>query len=209
VAEGGRALLLGISRQFIGEDWLGARGFQYAGSIGPWPVTQQVLEVVARLGQVLAERFELIGLFGVDFICQGEQVWTVEVNPRYTASVEIIERATGTLALAAHAQACTASPVTNIGLVREPLRKFHGKAILFAKADVMISERFAAAALTEACRNPWPALADISPPGTLVERGRPLLTVFAEGQSLEEVYGRLQNTVAQVEQEVYPTEVKR
>ena len=32
--------LLGVTRQLIGEAWLGAHGFQYAGSIGPWPITE-------------------------------------------------------------------------------------------------------------------------------------------------------------------------
>lgn len=208
VAEGGRAMLLGITRQLIGEDWLGARGFQYAGSMGPLPVTDHVMAEVVRLGQVLAEQFELTGLFGVDFICEDEKIWTLEVNPRYTASVEISERATGVNALAAHAQACLARPLADSDFSREPLRSFHGKAILFAKTDIVISERLSTTVLAEASRKPWPALADISPPGTLVEKGRPILTVFAEGRSIEDVENRLRNKVAHLEQRVYSTEVK-
>src|SRR5262245_15365749 len=40
------------------------------------------------------------GLFGVDgVLCEGA-FWPVEVNPRYTASVEVLERATGLRAFA-------------------------------------------------------------------------------------------------------------
>ena len=57
-----------------------------------------------RLGNILAEQFELMGLFGVDFVLEGERVWSLEVNPRYTASVEIVERFTGVSAIAKHAE---------------------------------------------------------------------------------------------------------
>ena len=106
VAADGEAQLLGVTRQIIGEPWLRAHGFQYAGSIGPWPVSEATRATLARLGKVLSEQFELAGLFGVDFILDGEQVWTVEVNPRYTASVEIVERCTDARAIAAHVAAC-------------------------------------------------------------------------------------------------------
>ena len=98
--------LVGVTRQLIGESWLGAHGFQYAGSIGPLPIHQATRETIARIGEVLTTRFELRGIFGVDFILDGERVWTLEVNPRYTASVEIVERATGLPAVAMHAAAC-------------------------------------------------------------------------------------------------------
>ena len=92
---GRRRALLGVTRQIIGEPWLGAHGFQYAGSIGPWPISEAHLATLDRHRQRTGERFELVGLFGVDFMLDGEEVWTIEVNPRYTASVEIVERCTG------------------------------------------------------------------------------------------------------------------
>src|SRR6478752_5928272 len=99
VATDGAAKLLGVTRQLIGEPWLGSHGFQYSGAIGPLPVSEFVRNTLEELGNVLAADFELIGLFGVDFILHGESVWTLEVNPRYTASVEIVERFTGVSAI--------------------------------------------------------------------------------------------------------------
>ena len=58
-------------------------------------------EQAALLGQAraicshLAGAFALRGLFGVDFIWDGERAWTLEVNPRPTASLEAIEAAYG------------------------------------------------------------------------------------------------------------------
>jgi predicted ATP-grasp superfamily ATP-dependent carboligase len=186
------------------------------------------------IGDVLAERFELVGLFGVDFVLNGDEVWTVEVNPRYTASVEIIERATGVRAIELHARACkgesvdvkragASSPQGEIVASRRgeafdklsradaPARlsttaSVHGKAILFARQDIIVSERFAKFALGEATNSPWPTLADISPAGTPIDADRPVLTVFVEGATTDEVERWLRSRVAEIEKRLYESE---
>jgi predicted ATP-grasp superfamily ATP-dependent carboligase len=216
VATDGAARLFGVTRQLVGEPWLGAHGFQYAGSIGPWPITDATQMTLICLGNVLADQFELIGLFGVDFILDGEQVWTLEVNPRYTASVEIVERFSGLSAIAAHAAACGSRPNTQragassppIGAKDAPARVKSlacGKATLFARRDCIISDQFFEHALSEALRTPWPTLADVSPAGTPIDAGRPILTVFAEADCAEVVENRLRERVAEIEQVVYRT----
>jgi uncharacterized protein len=206
----GAATLFGVTRQLIGESWLGAHGFQYAGSIGPWPISDASRATLSKIGNTLAERFELIGLFGVDFILDGETVWTLEVNPRYTASVEIVERMTAENAIAAHVAACreniirnpqSAARLSSPKSIRNP--RSHGKVILFAKRDIVISHAFADYSLIEALRTPWPMLADVSAAGTAIANGRPILTVFADGASLDEVERRLRTRVAEIEAKVY------
>jgi predicted ATP-grasp superfamily ATP-dependent carboligase len=215
VAAAGKAELLGVTRQLVGERWLGAHGFQYAGSIGPWPVAPAVLDMIRRVGFVVAERFELIGLFGVDIVLDGQQVWVLEVNPRYTASVEVVERATGVQAIAEHAAACGGLPIAKVGAEASSppvgvgddpahrIAQVHGKAILFAKRNVVISKHFGETALAESSRLPWPTLADVSPPGTLIEIGRPILTLFADGTSTDDVEQRLKYRATELERHVY------
>jgi predicted ATP-grasp superfamily ATP-dependent carboligase len=205
VAAGGNAPLLGITRQLVGEGWLGAGRFQYSGSIGPWPVSLETLATIQQIGHVLAERFELVGLFGVDMILEGDQVWTLEVNPRYTASVEIVERETGVSAIAAHAAACCElqHPAGTWDCGFRSVSKSHGKAILFAKRDIVADEHFAHLALGEAVRTPWPTLADVPAAGMLVEQGRPILTMFDDGRSIAEVEHRLQQRADAIEQQIY------
>ena len=202
VAADGGAKLLGVTRQLIGEPWLGSHGFQYSGSIGPWPVSEFVRNTLEELGNVLAADFELVGLFGVDFILGGETVWTLEVNPRYTASVEIVERFTGISAIAEHVAACEATVPEGKSVDSKPT-KSSGKAILFARGDLVISRRFAETSLAKAMESPWPQLADVSPAGTSIEAGRPILTVFAEGGDVNEVERRLRQRVAELETEIY------
>src|SRR5262249_31591342 len=97
--------LLGVTRQLVGEGWLHAASFHYCGSIGPLSLDAAERAALQRLGEVLAGRCGLRGLFGVDGVWREGAFWPVEVNPRYTASVEVLEYATGLRALAWHRRA--------------------------------------------------------------------------------------------------------
>ena len=208
VACEGAATLLGITQQIIGEDWLNSHGFQYSGSIGPLPVDKCMRTTIEQIGNVLADRFELTGLFGVDTILNTDGVWTIEVNPRYTASVEIVERATGIRALELHAAACTGNAIQRGGdAPAHSVGRTHGKATLFAKRDIVLTEQFADFTLTEALKSPWPTLADVSPAGTPIEAGRPILNLFAEGVNVNEVEQSLRQRVAVIERQLYGSDL--
>ncbi len=166
---------LGITRQYVGRP---SSPFGYRGSLGPWPVADDVGNQVDRLGRAIASAFGLVGLFGVDFVLRDGRPWPVEVNPRYTASVEVIEWATGRSPLADHLRAFgrdAGGPVPPI----HP-RGFVGKAIVHAARPFRWPRTgFGPIA------NPWefPEVADVPRPGTAFRAGDPLLTVFARGDS--------------------------
>jgi uncharacterized protein len=217
VARNGTAAPIGITRQLIGEAWLNSHGFQYAGSIGPYSISEATQKTLVRLGDWLALQFDLVGLFGVDFMLDGDDVWTLEVNPRYTASVEIVERYSGVRAIGAHVEICGGAVRVEKDFLPWAYHKWwsarpaangdpgssHGKAILFARQRLTISERFAEFTLFEAIREPWPTLADVSPAGTVVEKGRPVLTIFAEGANVDEVTAKLRARSADIEALLY------
>jgi uncharacterized protein len=202
----GSATLLGVTRQLVGEAWLGAHGFQYAGSIGPWPVSEVALATITRIGKVIAEEFELLGLFGVDMVIEDDNVWTIEVNPRYTASVEIVERVTNIQAIAMHAAACNNSQLPNIRVSPQSAvansKACHGKAVLFSRRDIDISKQIADATLAGSLKKPWPSHGDISLAGTPIQAGRPILTLFADGATVDEVECQLRECAMRMEREL-------
>ncbi|HEY3391712.1 MAG TPA: hypothetical protein VGK58_03320, partial [Lacipirellulaceae bacterium] len=57
-------------------------------------------------------------------------------------------------------------------------------------------------ALQQAMHKPWPMLADIPAANTLIEAGRPILTVFAEGNTVVEVECRLRERTMQIERQL-------
>ena len=141
-----------------------------------------MLATFERLGECLARQFGLIGLFGVDAILSGDEVWPVEVNPRYTASVEVLERAMGLSAIDLHVYAC------RLGRCQadrgQALSAPCGKAIVYASSPVCVSRRLVRYldGLNRAGR--WPHVADIPTIGQTIPAGHPVVSVFAHGATL-------------------------
>jgi predicted ATP-grasp superfamily ATP-dependent carboligase len=106
VADDQTVHLLGVTKQEIGDQGNGARGFQYSGSLGPLPLGESEQQEWIRIGQCLHGTLGLRGLFGVDAVHTEAGLYVIEVNPRYTASMELIERATECSLVGLHRDAC-------------------------------------------------------------------------------------------------------
>lgn len=92
VAAAGGIEMLGIARQLTDCSWSHAPAFHYAGSMGPIRLPADMHCEVERLGRLVAHEFQLQGWFGIDLIVDSQQqLWVLEVNPRYTASMELLE----------------------------------------------------------------------------------------------------------------------
>ena len=179
--------LLGITRQLVGESWTGAGRFQYCGSIAPWSLNAAAEKKLQKLGEVLNAEFGLLGLFGVDFIYDGQSPWTIEVNPRYSAAVEVVERAQCINAMDWH---IGCSDETSLP---ESASAHHGKAILFANRQTVISDELTHRFLEQ------PDLADIPQPGLQIQAGHPVLTVLAKAESNDRVIAALRNRIEEIE----------
>ena len=175
LADGKRAQVLALSRQIVGDRAFGARGFRYCGSLmggGLFEAEEALLERARALAEAVARDFGLVGVNGIDFIARAGVPWPIEVNPRYSASMELLERRADAPLFGLHADAC-------IGRLPEALPRAApgvlGKAVVFARRDVTLSET-----------RGWlrdPAVADVPHPGERIRRGRPICTVFASGRN--------------------------
>lgn len=195
------ARLLGATTQLAGVDWLRAAPFHYCGSVFRETVGPGIREALERIGNALTGVFNIRGLFGVDCILRDGVPYPVEVNPRYTASVEVLEYASGTSLLAQHRAVFEPTSQRLAFRARPALPDPVGKAILFAKGD-----------LTFPSDGPWmptlrtpgdiwdlPAFADIPHAGERIEKGKPILTFFARGPTEAAVLAALQATAADLE----------
>jgi uncharacterized protein len=186
------ACFLGATRQLVGERWLHAGSFRYCGSIGPLKLDPVVKTTLEKVGNLVNRHCGLRGLFGVDFILADRIPWPVEINPRYTASVEILEYALGIRALALHGSAfdkegsISHDPVSGQGIF--------GKAILFAKSALEFpGEGPWTNSLTRAKSvKEMPDFADIPNVGQVIETGRPILTFFSQSESVHGCIDKLQ-----------------
>ena len=198
VAHAGSAELIGVTEQLVGCDWLGTSGFRYCGSIGPLAVSESVRAAFRRIGACLAARFDLAGLFGVDAIIAREKVWPVEVNPRYAASVEILERSLGVQAMRFHVAACRGETLPPRPWLTNATHLVFGKAIIFANRATSVPREFADFVRQTNRDAAWPVVADIPHVGSAVEKGQPITTVFAEGGSIDSVRDQLRERAAMV-----------
>jgi uncharacterized protein len=196
------AKLFGITEQLIGESWLHAKPFSYCGSIGPLELPLKIRGLISHIGFVLAKERGLSGVWNIDFVLQDKWPYTIEVNPRYSASVEVLEHALGLAVYLAsggrqppevRTQGANAPPSPGLITV--------AKAIYYAPRDII----FPAA-------GPWdadlagtfepqrlPAFADIPIPGAIIPAGYPVLTMFAPGSSPVECRERLQFRAAELD----------
>jgi predicted ATP-grasp superfamily ATP-dependent carboligase len=186
VGDGKDAVVLGLTEQLVGQRAFGVRGHRWCGNLVPPRVrSDELLDQARAICSCLARAFGLRGLFGVDFIWDGERAWTVEVNPRPTASLEAIEAAYGENVFDAHLRACAGELPRS-----EPeCRRAAGKAVLFATNDVVIGD---------SVRWLERGVRDVPHPGERIAAGRPICTVVTTATTPQDALAGLEEQAARL-----------
>ena len=190
VSAGGVAVPIGVSRQLIGDAAFGADRYRYCGNIlapAGDPVfedDEKLLDRACALASAVTTSFGLVGVNGVDFVAAGGEAHPLEVNPRWSGSMELAERAYQRSIFGMHADACAcgALPEFDLRRARRSARAV-GKAILFAREPVTMGDT-----------RTWLADAtvrDVPQPGERIAAGRPICTIFAEADDDSGCYGAL------------------
>jgi predicted ATP-grasp superfamily ATP-dependent carboligase len=196
-AVAGRAVPLGVLRQLIGDSAFGTDGFRYCGNILA-PAGETVFEnddalvaAAAALAEAASHEFGLVGVNGIDFVARDGIPYPIEVNPRWCASMELVERAYGLSVFGAHASACAAGTLPDFDLARarRHARAALGKAVVFARHDVTVGDTRAWSDDTD--DDAPPCVRDIPRTGTRIGAGRPICTVFADASTAAACYAAL------------------
>ena len=180
-ADGRHAVALGFSRLLVGERAFGAAAFRYCGNIlsdahdPQFSREAALLACGVELAAAVTQIFGLVGVNGVDFVARSGRPYPVEVNPRYTASMELVERAYGLSVFATHARACGGNlPAFELFRARAAHGGAVGKAVVYARRDTTVGDT-----------RPWlgdDTVRDIPAPGERIPRGHPICTVFARAR---------------------------
>ena len=184
VAAGGRGVALGTTRQLVGETAFGASGFRYCGNILDATTSQDASAAAIALVDAVTAAFPLVGVGTIDFVAANNALRPVEVNPRWSASMELLERARTISLFGLHADACRQGALPQFDLT-EPAssRGTHGKAIVFAPRDVVIGDV-----------RGWlddPNVRDVPRKGERIATGQPICTVLAVGSDETACYAAL------------------
>jgi predicted ATP-grasp superfamily ATP-dependent carboligase len=187
--------LVGVTTQLVGEPWVHARPFGYAGTVGPVEPPAGLF----NLGYEISTWADLRGIWGLDFILRGGVPVPIEVNPRYPASVEVLELACGVPLLDRHAAVFEHELPS---LRTRPRRcRVVGKAVYYAPHRLTTpkvgpwseSEVYAATVWRR------PDSADIPNPGTVIESGHPVLTILTEADTEADCLVRLKTRAAELD----------
>jgi predicted ATP-grasp superfamily ATP-dependent carboligase len=208
----GLTILLGVTRQLIGLREVGAVPFAWCGALTPAAMAPEILETMRLVGTRVAAAGGLQGLFGCDFVVEAGVPWLTEVNPRYTAAMELFDYTLRHSLVAWHVQACGGplrgsdrtdfkSQISNLKSQLSNLKseisnhKFEiserilGKIVLFAETDLAIGD--ATAHLRDPRDGRLPKVADLPAPGSRIPAGMPVCTLFAQESTEEGCLARL------------------
>lgn len=221
-----KTALLGVAEQLTPESQKQIGCFGYRGSIGSIELNEGQQIILSTIGDVLGASLQLRGLVGVDLLFTADDIWVVEINPRYTASVELLEcsavprgfkidrhEANSCDAIACHAATFNGGSVDDwiFGSWEAGYGSFLGKQLVFAKQDVTVTQSWHRWAHERQARNcfwtgeprEWGYLADLPHAGEKILARQPVCTVLAWTYSPLPMQRLLRFRVAQVERMLY------
>ena len=196
VANGEECVVLGLTEQIIGRPEFGARHFRYCGNI--LPLTEEREAVLAQVQDItahLTREFGLVGVNGLDFVIKQGRVFPVEVNPRYSASMELIEWAYDLSIFDLHVESIEHRTLPHFRLnARSADQKFYGKAILYAAQDGTAPDT-----------RDWLQrnIRDIPFPGETLTADSPVCTILSSGDTRTECFSRLTAQATAIKGEIY------
>ncbi|MFN3191900.1 MAG: ATP-grasp domain-containing protein [Aureliella sp.] len=136
-------IMLGATRALTYEDWPGPLPFIYRGTVGPLVLAERTCEQLSRLASRIQERTGLRGWLQMDIVMSPDgRLWLLEINPRWTAGMEVLARS-GTNPVLSHLAAYGVT-LNRAGdaldaATREQPGAMSAKAILYADRDYDLS----------------------------------------------------------------------
>nr|WP_256472521.1 ATP-grasp domain-containing protein [Methanocalculus sp. AMF5] len=177
LSDGRRAVAVAANEQMLRGS--GDAAFGFAGSITPCdhPAAPEMIRIAERI--VAASG--CVGSVGVDFLLS-DQVVAIEINPRFQATLDTVERAAGVNLFSLHMDACA----KRLPEKRPLSSRYAARRILFADRDFSIKSnlvRFGG------------FITDIPPVGTEFLEGDAVVSVFGYGGSRNDALRMLDNHI--------------
>ncbi|MBT8507768.1 ATP-dependent carboligase [Methanomicrobiaceae archaeon CYW5] len=182
IANGTEARAIAVNEQFMrGGD--GERAFGFAGACTPFATEET--EALADIAERIVTASGCVGSVGVDFIVSEDGIYAIEINPRFQATLDIVEESLARSVFDLHLDACRG----RIPPVRPLPAGYVARTILFADHDLRVGDDL---------KHLAPAVADIPWKGTEIEEGSAVISVYGRGSSRDEALSLLDKTITQV-----------
>ena len=182
IADGTSARALSLNRQFNrgGE---GERRFGFAGALTPFQPQER--KSIFTLAEDIAAKSGCIGSLGIDFMVTDDGIRAIEINPRFQATLDVVEMSMDTNIFEMHCNAASGIlPASRPNPVMTAARS-----IIFAERDCVVADDL---------KSLHPDIADIPWVGTEIEEGGAVLSVYGLGRDEAEALAALGKTISRV-----------
>lgn len=180
----GHARAIAANMQILRGEGDSAYGF--CGSLTP--LDHPLVPRMAACAERIAAASGCRGCIGVDFVLGERNLYAIEVNPRFQATLDTVEMSLGINLFSTHVQACHGKLPSPDVLhpARVSIRR-----ILFAERDCAVEGNLSAL---------FPAVSDIPWPGTFFEEGQAIVSVYGWGETKEDAWHLLDTHIRRVRQ---------
>jgi uncharacterized protein len=149
--------------------------FRFGGLVSHADISNVNKIAITTYVHKLSQTYRLVGLNSCDVICNGEDVWVLEINPRLSASVAMYAMQRGHL-MHAHVAACIQPNMPANGDNWQVSSRSRACQVLYSLSDIQVPEYM-----------DWPEwITDIPKAGQLLHQGMPILTVNAQADNATE-----------------------
>jgi len=181
VADGKESRVFGLTEQIIGRSALGGSGFAWCGNLLPLEIPEadgaSLRAQIDHMAASLTRRFGLVGVNGLDVVVGRDpegvaRPFLIEVNPRFSGSMELAERAFGVNVFSLHVEGL-AGRLPRASTVDRTPDGCLGKGIVYARRSIVVPD-------TE----DWlvRGVRDVPSRGQRIAAGHPVCTVLARGR---------------------------
>ena len=188
-----RTRIVGIARSILSEELEAPLPWIYRGSLSPYSVSPSVFASLERFATTVAQSTGIRGLWQADFqIDPNGQLWLLEINPRWSASMELHELLQGYSWITEHVRILCDGASKSVPSPGSPAGQQVAKGIVYAPHEMHLS----VAQVDRLGRSGWHGtlreleiaefcLADIpqsDPLGVDFAEGMPIVTVLVAGE---------------------------
>lgn len=189
-----------INSKMLTESNFGENNFKYSGNIVPYNNILKSAKSHANetndreikdISEKIISKFSLIGSNGADMIIKkdknkNEEIYIIEVNPRFQGTYECVEKVLGINLLDAHMKACDGE------LINIPNTKCYSmKKIIYAKERVKVGNLFI------------DSVYDIPYKGVIVEKDQPLSTIVSYDKNIKNTENKLKKAISDINKSIY------